>query len=188
MQKTIFNSLASFFILFAAGAIFFFSPNWLILPISAFVWLLFEIWQTSKEKVLKRKLILAFIMGLFLAFFDFVVENLGAQSGYWVSLNSNFFLLAVPLEIFLTCLFGGAALFLLISNFNWTLKKILLSTIIWSIGGMAGELYLNMIGLMRYGKGWMSIPHAIVSYAAVWMLLHGFYHFLNNSFVKKILG
>lgn len=187
MQKTMFNALVSFIILFVAGAIFFFFPNWLILPVSAFAWLLFEVWHTSKEKELKRKLTLALLMGLFLAFFDFAVENLGAQFGYWVSLNSNFFLLAVPVEIFLTCLFGGAAFFLLIFNFNWDLKKILLNAFIWSIGGMAGEFYLNAVGLMRYGNGWVSIPHAILSYIAMWLLLHGFYYFLNSSSVKKSL-
>jgi len=127
-------------------------------------------------------------MGLSLTFFDFAVENLGAQFGYWLTLNSNFFLLAVPMEIVLTCLFGGAAFFLFISNFNWTLKKILLSTVLWSMGGTAGELYLTMVGFMRYENGWMSIPHAIVSYVVAWLLLHGFYHFLNSPFAENILG
>jgi hypothetical protein len=180
MQNPLFNALGSFVIIFVGGAIFYVSPNWLLMPITALVWLAFEIWRTSKRNDFKRKMILALIMGLSLAIFDFVVENLGARLGYWLSLKSNFFILAVPVEIVFTCLLGGAAFFLLISNFHWTFQKILLSTALWSIGGTAGELYLNWIGFMRYQNGWKSIPHALASYIVVWLLLHGFYRFLNR--------
>jgi len=188
MQKPLFEVLGSCLIIFIGGAVFFFSPNWLILPLTAFVWLAFEIRQGSRRDHFKRKLILASIMGLSLALFDFAFENLGAHLGYWVSLNSRFFLLAVPLEIVFTCLLGGAAFFLLISNFAWTLPKVLLSTALWSIGGTLGEWHLNIIGFMRYENRWKSIPHALVSYVAVWLLLHGFYHFLNGRFHKEILS
>jgi len=186
MQRPAFNVLVSFLILFSFGAIFYFSPNWAILPIAAFVWFLFEVWQVSSEKDFRGKLVSALLMGLFLAFFDFAVENLGAQFGFWVSLKSNFFLLAVPAEIFITCLFGGSAFFLLISNFTWDLKRILLNSVTWSAGGALGEFYLNIVGLMRYGNGWVSIPHAFASYMVTWFVLHGVFYVLNRNYSRIV--
>lgn len=195
MKKPVFNVLFSFVILFIGGSVFFLSPNWLILPITALAWLMFQVSQpvlqilqnratASDVREFKRKLVSAVLMGLFLAFFDFAVENLGAQFGFWVSLKSNLFLLAVPIEIFLTCFFGGAALYLLISDFRWSIKKILANSMLWSIGGMVGEFYLNIVGFMRYGNGWTSIPYAVLSYIATWFVLHTFYQILTNKYSK----
>ena len=179
MKKSAFNALISFTILLCGALFFYLSPNWLILPISAFVWFLFEV---LLRRINIKNLGAAFSMGTFLAAFDFLVENFGAYLGLWVSRNSLFFVLAVPIEIILTCLFGGAAFYLLLSSFKWNVKSVLFNSFVWSMGGMVGELYLNMIGFMRYGNGWTSFPHAFFAYLITWLILHAVFDTMSGNY------
>lgn len=173
------NMLYSFIILFTGGAIFYLIKNWLILPAMGIIWFSFEYFAT-KAKIVK----LALALGIFLFVFDFIVENVGAIYGFWVSKSSYLFVLAVPIEIILTCIFGGAAWFMLISSMKLNKKIIALSIIVWAIGGTLGERYLNTVNLMQYGNGWFYLPYTFVSYLVTFLILHSLFYLSIN---RKIL-
>jgi len=158
-------------ILVIGGFFFYIFQDWLILPIFAIIWFLFEY---KKLKFSKRKnmLKISLIIGVFLMIFDFVIENLGYTYGFWVSKQSYLFVLYVPIEVMLTCFFGGAA---------WTLfayprfgdrKFVIFNPILWTMGGTVGEWFLNSINFMTYGNGWLSLPHAFLAYLFTFFILH----------------
>jgi len=156
-------------ILVLGGALFFIFQKWFILPAFALIWFLFEV---SVNNVKNIKLLKASLtIGIILMIFDFAFENWGATYGYWRTINSSFFVLAVPLEIMLTCIFGGAAWFLFSSKHKGK-YFIAANLILWSIGGLVGEYFLIFIGFMSYGNGWLSIPHAFVSYFLTFLLFY----------------
>lgn len=161
------NVLYSFLLLFSGGAIFYFFPNWIILPVTSIAWLLLEVFLNDK-RIPKS----AIILGMFLATFDFIVENFGSMYGFWISKNSSFFILAVPMEIILTCLFGGISYSLLMSTIKWNSKKAFVNLILWSLGGTIGEFYLRTLNFMQYGNGWLSFPHAFLSYFITFIILY----------------
>jgi hypothetical protein len=171
MKHMNWNIAASFSLLFIGGAIFFLYPNWLILPLTAFSWFLLEIYFTADPKMGKIKH--ALFLGLFLLIFDFIFENLGGSMGYWVTKQSHLFVMAVPLEVMITCLFGGASFSILNSSFGWNQKTLLLNLILWSIGGTISEFYLRLVNFMEYGNGWLSFPHAFISYLITFLILLG---------------
>lgn len=158
-------------ILVGGGSFFYMFKDWLILPIVAMIWFKFE-YKQLKISQRKNMLKISLMLGLFLMIFDFVIENLGAIFGYWVSINSHLFVLAVPIEVMLTCFFGGAAwtLFIYQKRDNW--KFVNFNSVLWSVGGTAGERFLNKINFMAYGNGWLSLPHAFLAYLATFLLLH----------------
>lgn len=162
-------------ILVGGGSFFFAFKDWLILPIAAMIWFKFE-YKQLKPSQRKNMLKISLMLGLFLMVFDFVIENLGAvfptYPGYWVSKNSHFLVLHVPIEVMLTCFFGGAAWTLFVYHKRNDWKFIIFNSVLWSVGGTAGERFLNEIKLMAYGNGWLSLPHAFLAYLATFFLLH----------------
>lgn len=158
-------------ILVIGGFFFYVFQDWLILPIVAMIWFLFEYRQL---KISKRgnMLKISIILGLFLMIFDFVVENLGAIFEYWVSMNSHLLVLAVPIEVMLTCFFGGAAWLLFAHPRRDNRKFVIFNSVLWSGGGTAGEWFLNKIRFMAYGNGWLSLPHAFSAYLLTFFILH----------------
>jgi hypothetical protein len=125
---------------------------------------------------------LALATGIFLFVFDFVVENLGAIYGFWISKNSYLFILAVPIEVILTYIFGGAAWAMMTRFLKWNKKIIIISLILWSIGGTIGEYYLNSVNFMEYGNAWQSIPHALIAYLITFLILYKFVAIVKKKF------
>ena len=160
------NVLYSFLLLFTGGATFYFFPNWIILPITSMTWFLLEVflsgWKVPKSSI---------FTGVFLVIFDFIIENIGSMYGFWVSKNSSFFVLAVPMEIILTCFFGGASYSLLMSTRKWNWNVIFVNWVLWTLGGTLGEYYLRTVDFMQYGNGWQSFPHAFFSYLITFIVL-----------------
>jgi hypothetical protein len=178
-MKSIEQFIIRILILILGGAIFFAFRQWFILPVFALIWFLFEL---NIDKVKNMKLVkLSILIGIILMIFDFAFENWGAIYGYWRTIDSSFFVLAVPIEIMLTCIFGGAAWFLFASKHKGKFF-IAINLILWSIGGMVGESFLIKIGFMNYGNGWLSMPHAFVSYFLTFVL----FYFVSFSLLKRI--
>lgn len=178
MKKSI-ELIFRILILVLGGIFFVVLQKWFILPIFALIWFLFELGNTKEKRM--KYLKIAISMGIFLMVFDFIFENFGAVYGYWRTINSSFFVYLVPIEIMLTCIFGGAAWYFFISKYN-NKFFIITNLIIWSIGGMLGEMFLISINFMNYGNGWLSMPHAFVSYLLTFILLYSINYFL----VKRI--
>lgn len=158
-------------ILVIGGFFFYIFRDWLILPIVAIIWFLFEYRQLKISKG-ENTLKISIILGLFLMIFDFVIENLGAIFGYWVSINSHLLVLAVPIEVMLTCFFGGAAWLLFTYPRRDNRKFVIFNSVLWSGGGTVGEWFLNNIKFMAYGNGWLSLPHAFSAYLFTFFILH----------------
>jgi len=180
MEKNIKIMIFRTLILVLGGMFFIVFQKWFILPIFAIIWFLFEL-SITKEKKMKY-LKIAVLIGIFLMIFDFMIENLGGSYGYWRTIDSSFFVFFVPIEIMLTCIFGGAGWSFFISKNN-NKFFILVNLIIWSIGGVVGEAFLISIEFMNYGNGWFSIPHAFVSYFFTFALLY----LINYSLIKRII-
>ena len=174
------------FIIFFFGLGVFLIPstvplNWWIIPSISVILFLFE-YRKSTPKNLKA----ALIIGAFLMIFDFVFENVGTLVfGYWGTTASSFTILAVPIEVMLTCFFGGTAWALYVlsahtsfiskyrnqSNPTLRYSLILLNLFFFGAGGAAAEWSLIQRGVMYYAKGWTT-PHAFVDYFATWTLLN----------------
>ena len=178
-MKNIEQFIIRILILILGGSVFFVFRQWFILPVLALIWFLFEL---NIDKVKNMKLIkISILIGIILMIFDFVFENWGAAYGYWRTINSSFFVLAVPIEIMLTCIFGGAAWSLFASKHKGKFF-IAINLILWSLGGMIGEYFLILVGFMNYGNGWLSIPHAFMSYFLTFVL----FYFVSFSLINKI--
>jgi len=174
------------FIIFFFGLGIFLIPssvpfNWWIIPSISVILFLFE-YRKSTPKNLKA----ALIIGAFLMVFDFVFENVGTLVfGYWGTYASSFTILAVPIEVMLTCFFGGTAWALYVlsahtsfiskyrkqSNPSLRYSLILLNLFFFGAGGAAAEWSLIQRDVMYYAKGWTT-PHAFVAYFATWTMLH----------------
>jgi len=155
--------------------------NWWIIPSVSILLFLFE-----RRKNTRKNLRIALIIGVFLMSFDFVFENVGTLLfEYWGTSGSSLFVLAVPIEVMLTCFFGGAAWALYVlsvhaslvlrfkDNFNRSLRLplILLDLAFFGAGGAVAEWSLIQRGFMYYANGW-GTPHAFVAYFATWSMLH----------------
>ena len=174
------------FIIFFFGLGIFLIPssvpfNWWIIPSISVILFLFE-YRKSTPKNLKA----ALIIGAFLMIFDFVFENVGTLVfGYWGTYASSFTILAVPIEVMITCFFGGTAWALYVlsahtsfiskyrkqSNPSLRYSLILLNLFFFGAGGAAAEWSLIQRDVMYYAKGWTT-PHAFVAYFATWTMLH----------------
>jgi hypothetical protein len=174
------------FIIFFFGLGVFLVPSaipfdWWIIPSVSFLLFLFEY-----RKATKKNLEVALYIGVFLMVFDFVFENVGTLVfGYWGTNSSFLSVLAVPIEVMLTCLLGGMswALYVLSahalfvskhrsrSNRTVRLSLILLDIFFFGAGGAAAEWCLVQRGAMYYARGWTSL-YAFVAYSATWTMLH----------------
>jgi len=155
--------------------------NWWIIPVVSMLLFLLE-----QQKSTRSNLEIALIVGSFLLTFDFAFENVGTLLfGYWGTSGSSLFVLAVPIEVMLTCFLGGAAWSLYVmsvhaffisrlqGHFNGPLRLylILLDLFFFGVGGAVAEWCLIQRGVMHYDNGWTSI-HAFIAYFATWLMLH----------------
>jgi len=76
----------------------------MVLPSILFFMVLTLIFRKKESYRIK----IGLLVGLFLMVFDFVVENLGKIFGFWESFYSIQFVLAVPIEVMIICIFTGA--------------------------------------------------------------------------------
>ncbi|MBN2095231.1 MAG: hypothetical protein JW727_04230 [Candidatus Aenigmarchaeota archaeon] len=158
--------------LFAAIAYFFriLTPDagyvtYTTLLVIATLWLIYELMQPEKRRILKP----ALTLGFFLMALDFILQNLGFYAGLWSSPNSVFTVLAVPIEIMALALIGGSA---------WALhlpdrpdhEYISIEIMIFSVFGAIGEHLLILNGMMAYSGAWTAV-HAFFGYVIVWMVL-----------------
>jgi len=185
LDRSIYDFVLEFIIFFFGLGIFFVpSPmpfNWWIIPSVSFLLFMFEY-----QKGTRNSLRIALIIGFFIMSFDFVFENVGTLVlGYWGTSGSSLFVLAVPIEVMLTCLFGGAAWALYVvsvhaslapklqshSNSSLRFSLILLDLTFFGVGGASAEWCLIQRGFMYYANGWTTL-HAFVAYFATWSMLH----------------
>jgi len=182
--RSLYDFAAEFLIFFFGLGIFLVpSPmpfNWWIIPSVAI--LLFSLEHIRGNGDNLRA---ALAMGAFLMIFDFAFENIGTWLGFWGTYGSSLFVLAVPIEVMLTCLFGGAAWYMYVTSvsqeaamrfkerFNRSiiLPLIMLDLLFFGIGGSAAEWSLIQRGFMYYSNGW-STYHALLAYFSVWAMLH----------------
>ena len=174
------NHLKTISILFAyfcilALAFYYLKPGYLIWPIlilSAVAWLFIEFKKSKNNlKILKK----ALTLGIFLMLFDFIVENIGAYLNLWTAVQTTIFhVIAVPIEVMLVCIIGGAA---------WAMaqpKKPMLSNefldiIFFAFFGALGEYTLIQNNAMQYFTFWNSIL-AFTGYIITWAILHLAWH------------
>lgn len=172
MNKRNAHALVIKTVVFSLIAVFFWllAPNgglltYAALAILAFIWLIYEASKTKKQKLLKH----AFLLGLFLMVFDFVVENAGFFAGLWTSPQSMFSVISVPIEIMLLTFIGGSAWALhlpLKSDKTYMFFEVL----IFGFFGALGEYLLSLNGMMVYTNGWTSL-HAFFGYVVTWIIL-----------------
>lgn len=184
-EQSIYNFALEFIIFFFGLGVFIVPSaipfNWWIIPSVSFLLFLFEYRKATREK-----LGVALLIGMFLMVFDFAFENIGTLVfGYWGTNGSSLFVLVVPIEVMLTCLFGGTAWALYVlsahalfvskyqSHSNKPLRflLILLDLFFFGAGGAAAEWCLVQRGVMYYAGGWTSL-YAFVAYSATWTMLH----------------
>ncbi len=180
-----FYDFAAEFLIFFFGLGIFLVPspmpfNWWIIPSVAVLLFLLEYTRGKKDN-LKA----ALLIGTFLMVFDFAFESIGSWLGFWGCYGSSLFVLAVPIEVMLTCLFGGAAWYMYVTSvsletaimfkgrFNRSiiLPLILLDLLFFGIGGSTAEWCLMQRGFMYYSNGWLTF-HAFLAYFSVWAMLH----------------
>jgi len=155
--------------------------NWWIIPSISVLLFVFEY-----RKSTTRNLKVALFIGAFLMVFDFIFENVGTlMLGYWGTRGSSLFVLAVPIEVMLSCFFGGTAWALYVlsahdsfvtthqsmSSKSLRFYLMLLDLIFFGAGGAAAEWCLIQRDFMYYAGGWTT-QHAFVAYFAVWTMLH----------------
>ncbi|MEW6329365.1 MAG: hypothetical protein AB1468_04570 [Candidatus Micrarchaeota archaeon] len=157
--------------IFAYFALWFSLPvgrgAWMFLVMAALAWFVVELKINWSEP---RRIEKAIYIGLFLMLFDFAVENSGRTLGYWTSYQSASFVLAVPVEVMLICVMGGAAWALYLPR-KFNLTHSVLDILTFALFGSLGEYLLGVNGLLIYGGGWTSL-HAFAGYGATWMILH----------------
>ncbi len=163
--------------------------NWWVIPMVSVLLFLAELRKSPRSNVRT-----ALIVGLFLMSFDFAFENTGTLIfGLWGTMGSSLFVLAVPIEVMLTCFFGGAAWALYVMAVHTMLQEklknhfsgrlasyfILLDVLFFGVGGASAEWCLIQRKVMYYDRGWTSL-HAFVSYFGMWALLHILLHVLTR--------
>jgi uncharacterized membrane protein len=183
INRSIYDFVLEFIIFLGLGVFFVPSPipfNWWIIPSVSFLLFTFEY-----RKNTRNNLKIALIIGVFLMAFDFVFENVGTLLlGYWGTSGSSLFVLAVPVEVMLTCFFGGTAWALYVLSVHASLASrfsnskpsplfllILLDLTFFGVGGAAAEWCLIQRGFMYYANGWTTF-HAFVAYFGMWSILH----------------
>jgi hypothetical protein len=185
VERSVYSFTVEFIIFFFGLGVFIFPSsipfNWWIIPTVSCILFLFE-YRIATGNNLK----IALFMGVFLMVFDFAFENVGTLVfGYWGTSGSSLFVLAVPIEVMLTCFFGGTAWALYIlsahtlfiskygghSNRLLHLSLALLDLIFFGAGGAAAEWSLIQRGVMYYALGWTT-PYAFIAYFATWTMLH----------------
>ncbi len=185
LTRSLFDFVVEFLIFFLGLGVFFVPSsvpfNWWIIPSVSVILFLFE-YRKSTPRNLKA----AVLLGAFLMVFDFVFENVGTLVfGYWGTSGSSFSILAVPIEVMLTCFFGGAAwaLYVLSAHTAFIARYpnhssqplryalILLNLLFFGVGGATAEWCLIERGVMYYAEGW-AFPHAFIAYFATWTMLH----------------
>jgi len=185
INRSVYHFMFEFVVFFFGLGIFMIPStipfNWWVISIVSVLLFLLE-----QRKSTRSNLEIALIVGFFLFSFDFAFENVGTLLfGYWGTSGSSLSILAVPIEVMLTCFFGGAAWALYVmsahalfvlkfqGHFNGSLRLylILLDLFFFGIGGAAAEWCLTQRGFMYYANGWTSI-HAFIAYFAVWLILH----------------
>ena len=182
-NRLIYNHVFEFIILLF-GLVYaglFIPFNWWIIPIVSMLLFLFE-----QRSIIKSNLKRALVIGFFLLVFDFAFENTGTLIfRSWGTGGSSLFILAVPLEVMITCFFGGAwwaQHFMSVhgqfasrfqGHFNGRLRfyLIVLDLFFFGIGGATAEWFLVQRGVMYYANGWNSI-HAFIAYFTTWFILH----------------
>ncbi|MCX6815770.1 MAG: hypothetical protein NT120_02880 [Candidatus Aenigmarchaeota archaeon] len=147
----------------------------------AFIWAVYETAKSKKRKLIKS----AFLLGLFLMVFDFIVENLGFFGGLWTSPRSIFPVISVPIEIMVLTLIGGYAWGM---HLPLKLDKdyMIVEVLVFGFFGAIGEKLLILNGMMIYTNGWTSV-HAFIGYAITWLILFGVWYkcIRNNSLKTK---
>lgn len=185
IERSIYDYVLEFIIFFFGLGIFIIPSslpfNWWIIPSISVLLFLFE-YRKSTPQNLKA----ALLLGTFLMVFDFIFENVGTLVfNYWGTTGSSLFILAVPIEVMLTCFFGGTAWALYVlsahtsfiskyrnqSNPSLRYSLILLNLLFFGAGGAVAEWSLIQRGVMYYARGWTT-PHAFVAYFATWTMLH----------------
>lgn len=168
-------TLIALFILFnLLGAVFYLGaiPKDLILLTLVFWSVVFLAVEVFLQKPDMETLRNAFGVGAFLMIFDFIVENSGWILHLWTVHGPLFQIGAVPLEILLVTLIGGAAWALYLpKKFDW--RHSALDVLLFAIYGTLGEHLLRLSGIMVYEQ-WWGWPHAFVAYLLTWLLLHQF--------------
>ena len=146
------------------------------LVLCAVGWLLIEmyVWKGSPEKIKQ-----AFMVGMFLLVFDFIVENSGWIFGLWETHNSLFAIGIVPIEVMLICLIGGAAWALYLPR-KFSVVHSTMDIMVFAFFGALGEHLMRQAGLMSYYQ-WWSFVWAVMAYALTWMVLH----FVRYSWIKE---
>jgi len=189
--RSFLNLLAEFLVFFFGIGVFIVPSslpfNWWMLPSVSALLFLME-YRNGDRKNLRP----ALLVGTFLLVFDFIFENVGTKIfGFWGCYNSSFFVLAVPIEVMLTCFLGGSAwcMYTLSVSADVAIKfknkfdksivypLILLDLVFFGIGGSVAEWCLRQRGLMYYSNGWTML-YAFISYFAVWFILHIITNFL----------
>jgi hypothetical protein len=112
----------------------------------------------------------ALLLGAFLAVFDFVFENAGAQAGLWYSQGAPIYLLAVPIQVYFIALLAGMAFHLVLPARKDMLYIMATSLLIAAVGTGIESILLDH-GLLTYAGGWTS-THAVMAYWATFMLMH----------------
>jgi len=166
------RSITSIILLFSAVAVFFYliAPDGGLLTYEtliflAFLWLVYEVKQPAKSKILNK----AILLGLFLMVFDFIIENGGYFAGLWTSPMTIFPIITVPIEIIVLAIIGGTAWALhLPEKFDKTYAAV--EVIVFGFFGALGEYLLELNGMMVYTGGWTSI-HAFFGYVITWIIL-----------------
>lgn len=167
-RKKVYQLLLLF--IFLGVAFLVFMPGsliWQILSTLAVLWFLVEIYYEKPDVSRIKK---AFLIGLFLMLFDFLVENSGKVLGLWEGYQSLQFILFVPIEVVILCFFGGTAWSLYLPkkfNIDYTVYDI----VIFSTFGALGEFILIKNGILAYMNCWTSL-HAAIGYAITWIILH----------------
>jgi hypothetical protein len=136
-----------------------------ILVLSAAAWLVYE-WNKNKTFNMEK----AAFLGIFLMLFDWFVETYGLFLGQWQTQFSIFTVgWAVPIEIMLLCIIGGAAWAMHFPK-KLSMKYVLGDTAIFAFFGTVGEYLMIQNGHMVYMSGWTS-AHAFVGYFITWLIM-----------------
>lgn len=137
---------------------------WPVLVASALVWFFVEAKRVGWEKAKK-----AFLIGLFLLVFDFIVENTGWIFGLW-EVEGTFSIGVVPVEVMLIAFFGGSAWALYMPR-KFDAQHSLLDAFVFSFFGTFGEFLLIKHGYFMYYRGWTSL-HAFFAYFIAWWTMN----------------
>jgi hypothetical protein len=135
------------------------------LIILAAIWAVYETAKPYKKDLRKS----AFLLGLFLMIFDFVVENLGYFGGLWTSPRSAYPVISVPIEIIALTLIGGYAWAMHLPR-KFNKAYFCFEILIFGFFGALGEFLLIKNGMMIYTNGWTSV-YAFLGYVGTWIVL-----------------